>query len=103
MPKRIPTYRPEGSAPAAVRKRYDNSPARAADKRFYASAAWRSLRADHLARHPLCVMCERAGRYRPASHVDHIEPRKRRPDLALDGGNLQGLCQPCHNAKRAEE
>jgi 5-methylcytosine-specific restriction protein A len=103
MPKRLKSYGASGSNPKAVRVRYDNSPARAADKRFYASAAWRRVRAQVLADRPLCVRCELAGYYRPADHVDHVEARKRRPDLALDESNLQGLCQPCHNRKRAEE
>lgn len=36
--------------------------------------------------------------------VDHIEPRSRRPDLALAPSNLQTLCGPCHGqAKQHHE
>jgi len=36
--------------------------------------------------------------------VDHIEPRSRRPELALDPANLQTLCGTCHGqAKQAHE
>jgi 5-methylcytosine-specific restriction endonuclease McrA len=32
-------------------------------------------------------------------NVDHIQPRKRRPDLALDPWNLQVLCDDCNAGK----
>jgi len=32
--------------------------------------------------------------------VDHIQPRRRRPDLALDPGNLQTLCATCHSSAK---
>jgi 5-methylcytosine-specific restriction protein A len=49
-----------------------------------------------LARHPLCELCEQAGKLIPADEVHHILP-------VADGGthaesNLQALCKPCHAA-----
>ena len=32
-----------------------------------------------------------------AAVVDHIIPRRDRPDLALDPSNLRALCHDCHN------
>jgi 5-methylcytosine-specific restriction protein A len=58
------------------------------------NAAW-------LARHPLCVSCERKGDIREAAEVDHIIP------LHLGGrddeSNLQGLCIDCHKEKTSTE
>ena len=39
-----------------------------------------------------------AGAY--GAHVDHIIPRRVRPDLALDTSNLQVLCVTCHNSAK---
>lgn len=58
-----------------------------------------AIRARWFSRWPLCVHCERAGRTRLATQLDHI--------LALDNGgadtdaNRQGLCDECHDAKTA--
>lgn len=32
-------------------------------------------------------------------NVDHIKPRRRFPELALDENNLQVLCEPCNHGK----
>lgn len=80
-------------------KAYRGLESRRMDNRFYASSAWRRLRAAFLVEHPLCQDCERQGRTTAAVHVHHVRPRKDRPELALVWGNLQALCQPCHNAK----
>lgn len=54
-----------------------------------------------LAKHPLCVHCDRHGRVTPAVEVDHAVP------LHLGGRedrtNLQGLCGNCHKLKTAAE
>ena len=50
-----------------------------------------------LSANPLCVACLEAGRYTPATEVDHIVPLHRGgPD---DPGNLQSLCSQCHARK----
>lgn len=69
---------------------------------FLASRAWYRLRARHLKRHPDCAWCPAKGP--KGMTVDHIEPRYRRPDLALEPSNLQTLCGPCHGrAKQHHE
>ena len=49
----------------------------------------------------LCQVCLNAGRYTPASQVDHIVPKSRggTDDLL----NLQAICSECHKAKTAGE
>ncbi len=60
-----------------------------------------TLRARLLMANPLCVVCQRAGRVRLATDLDHI--------VALvnggsnDDANLQGLCAPCHIDKTAKD
>ncbi len=87
---RIPTYRPQGTLPTAT------PASRKEDIAWYMQPRWRALRKIVLREEPICRMCQREA----SSHVDHIIPRKKRPDLAFERSNLQGLCQPCHNAKK---
>jgi 5-methylcytosine-specific restriction protein A len=64
---------------------------------------WRKARRMYLARHPLCVECEKQGVYVPATEVDHITAHKGDRDLFWDSDNWQGLCKRCHSAKTAKE
>src|SRR5215470_4282063 len=63
---------------------------------FYDSPAWRKLRARFLGLHPVCRYCGAEAR-----HVDHVQPVRSRPDLALVWENLQALCPSCHSMKTA--
>jgi len=68
--------------------------------RFYQRAAWKGLREHHLRLEPICRECRQAGRVVAGEVVDHIHAFQSPDDpLALDAGNLQTLCKPCHNAK----
>lgn len=70
-------------------------------KRGYGHA-WRKLRAQVLERDGyLCVACQQAGRYVPATDVDHIVPKSKGGTDELS--NLQSLCNPHHKAKTANE
>ena len=64
---------------------------------------WRRARKAFLAKHPVCVQCEREGKLAAASVVDHIRPH--RGDLALfwDINNWQALCKQHHDRKTATE
>lgn len=59
------------------------------------------MRAELFAREPLCAECKRLGRVTLATQRDHIKP-------LAEGGvddetNVQGLCEPCHEAKSLAE
>ena len=61
---------------------------------------WRASRAIFLRANPICVFCLKAGRYSPATVVDHIKPH--RGDMALfwDRDNWQALCKLCHDSTK---
>jgi 5-methylcytosine-specific restriction endonuclease McrA len=63
---------------------------------FYWSKEWRDFRASILA---VRRQCQAVGCRRQPTHVDHINTRKARPDLAFDSNNVQALCHSCHSAK----
>ena len=69
----------------------------------YCTARWQTIRALQLQRNPLCEYCKELGYIRKAEHVDHIEPVKKRPDLAFTESNLRSLCAPCHNGVKQRE
>ena len=56
-----------------------------------------------IAENYLCRPCREAGRTVEAREIDHIIPVHKDPDLFWDPGNLQPICEPCHEAKTAEE
>jgi hypothetical protein len=70
---------------------------------FYRSYRWRCLRIDVLEgnreRHGTvtceCCLTGETERW----HVDHIQPRSTRPELALEPANLQVLCADCNLGK----
>lgn len=57
------------------------------------------MRSRVLKRDPICLECASA----QSSHVDHVKPRRLFPELALDEGNLRGLCAQCHNTRSARQ
>jgi 5-methylcytosine-specific restriction protein A len=65
------------------------------------SKAWRKARAGYLAKHPVCVECEREGRVVGATVVDHIIDHKGDKDLFWDSDNWQPLCKLHHDRKTA--
>jgi len=65
-------------------------------------ARWRRLRDAHLAREPLCRMCQRSDRVSAAVLVDHITPIAD-GGAVLDDANLQSLCRRCHDNKTATD
>ena len=72
---------------------------KSAAKRGYDSR-WQKARAGYLRSHPLCVMCEKQGKTRPATLVDHIVPHKGDSDLFWNKGNWQALCKTCHDSHK---
>ncbi len=61
---------------------------------------WQRFRLTYLARHPLCVACEKINRVTAATDVDHIIPHRGDMDKFWSGP-FQALCGPCHKAKTA--
>lgn len=62
-------------------------------------ARWRKARLAYLQRHPLCVLCEEAGRVVPAGVVDHIQDHKGDALLFWDESNWRALCATHHNQR----
>lgn len=46
-----------------------------------------------------CVCCGASPETGAVMHVDHIKPRRKFPQLALDPDNLQVLCEECNHGK----
>ncbi len=73
-------------------------------RRLYNTARWQRLRAAQLREHPLCRMHLALGQTVEARVVDHVTAHRGDEKLFFDGGNLQSLCKPCHDAhKQAQE
>jgi len=75
---------------------------RSAGKRGY-GREWQKARRVYLASHPLCVICQKEGRYRKATVVDHIIPHRGDEQLFWDQGNWQALCKMHHDLKTGNE
>lgn len=61
---------------------------------------WQRARKRFLFAHPLCCMCEKAGRVELATVVDHRTPHRGNQDLFWNEDNWQGLCAPCHSGDK---
>lgn len=71
-----------------------------ASKEFLQSYAWRKLRMQILKKYGArCQCCGATPADGIVIHVDHIKPRKRHPELALDPSNLECLCEVCNHGK----
>lgn len=70
---------------------------------FLEGRLWRAARYATLATHG--NWCRACGRRPPdvGLHVDHIKPRSKFPELALDMANLQVLCRDCNGGKGADD
>ena len=64
---------------------------------------WRKARRQFLQKHPLCVECQKEGRYVKATVVDHIVPHRGNDKLFWDRSNWQPLCKRCHDRKTRRE
>ncbi len=70
------------------------------DTSFYRSSAWRKLRFTVLAQSDCrCAACGAKSKDGATLHVDHIKPRSKFPEFALDPENLQVLCDACNIGK----
>lgn len=70
---------------------------------FYESDIWRNMRYEVFRKYgQKCLKCGVAG-HKKQLHVDHVKPKVRYPELALDIRNLQILCQDCNWEKAAKD
>jgi len=80
-----------------IEARNEYAPKAAYAPSFYTTDAWRKLRFDALKKYgPVCMLCKITN---VKMHVDHIQPRSKRPDLEMDINNLQILCEDCNLGK----
>jgi hypothetical protein len=67
---------------------------------FLTSYEWRKLRMEALIKYGRrCMCCGATPSTGAVMNVDHIKPRKRYPELALEINNLQILCHDCNHGK----
>ena len=86
------------SVPAPVERLVEGVDVRSTE--FLKTYAWRTLRYKALRMADgRCECCGASPTDGIRLNVDHIQPRKRRPDLALDLYNLQVLCDDCNAGK----
>jgi 5-methylcytosine-specific restriction protein A len=99
VPSKAPVHKALGAGGAVV--------VIATDKGWYSNTRWRRLRRHMLTMHPLCADPFRdhynSGRVEASTDVDHMIPRRERPDLEYDPDNLQCLCRRCHSKKTCRE
>ncbi len=81
---------------ARMYERYRGS----ARKRGY-NKQWEKESKGFLKEHPLCVECEKQGKFIPAQVVDHIVPHRGNQKLFWDKRNWQPLCKHHHDQKTA--
>lgn len=100
---------PKGQKPKARPKiaqpkgRHGNFVTKSGDA-FFDSDEWKALRYRVLRHYGAACQC--CGRTRADGlklHVDHIKPRSRFPELALEFSNLQVLCEDCNIGKGARD
>lgn len=69
-------------------------------REFFESSSWKDLRYRALVLHGgKCQCCGASSKDGKRIHVDHIKPRSKFPELALDITNLQVLCEDCNLGK----
>jgi hypothetical protein len=67
---------------------------------FYTSPEWRLIRNRIVQRQGhLCQECKRTIKDDFDLTVDHIKPRSKFPELALEESNLRVLCRRCNSSK----
>lgn len=76
-------------------------------RRWYSTAEWRRTRDRQLAAHPLCAMCEAAGRVTAATVCDHVDPASKATRDGFFAGPFQSLCDAdpwrCHSRTKQRE
>jgi 5-methylcytosine-specific restriction endonuclease McrA len=82
-----------------IEKKYD--PRREFERwRNSAEGKWWK-RQQHRLQKGCCIDCQRSVQLKGA-HIDHIQPIKHHPTLAIDLNNLQILCAECNSRKGSQ-
>ena len=97
-----PELVPAGTKYCDIHKPMHPEEARSAGSRGYGKA-WQKARREYLNAHPLCVECQKEGRYVKATVVDHIIPHRGDQKLFWDRTNWQALCKKHHDLKTGNE
>ena len=72
--------------------------------RFYATREWRDMRSAIIRRDGrICQMCHRSIALARNLTIDHVQPRSKYPERALDPSNLRVVCRRCNSAKGTTE
>ena len=93
-----PALVPAGTKYCEKHKALHLEEVRSAVSRGYDSR-WRKVRKVFLQAHPLCVECQKEGRFVKATVVDHVMPHRGDQKLFWDQSNWQPLCKQCHDRK----
>ncbi|MFC1869686.1 HNH endonuclease [Chloroflexota bacterium] len=71
---------------------------------FYDSPEWMVMRSKVIEEEgPVCNECKKNIPVKRDISVDHIKPRSKYPELALDRTNLRVLCRSCNSRKGARD
>ena len=97
-----PALVPSGTKYCDIHRTQHPEEVRSASSRGYGTA-WQRESKQFLQSHPLCVQCEKEGRYVKATIVDHIVPHRGNQKLFWDRDNWQPLCKQCHDRKTLTE
>ncbi len=91
-------YTGKGEKSFPIPKKEDSQNIKSND--FLFSYAWRKLRLQVLMKYgSKCACCGITPKDGAVMNVDHIKPRSKYPELALDFDNLQALCNECNHGK----
>lgn len=92
------TYKQKNRKPRTTKKVSDSI---ISSDVFYSTREWRELRVKVLNEQGFkCIWCNRTPKdHGIVLHVDHIKPKSKYPELALDKSNLQVLCEDCNKGK----
>jgi hypothetical protein len=72
--------------------------------RFYATREWRDMRSAIIRRDGrVCQMCHRNIALARNLTIDHVQPRSKYPERALDPSNLRVVCRRCNSEKGTTE
>lgn len=94
MPTRPPAHRPPWAKPPAPRVPFERGRGSSTARGY--GQDWRRVRAQVLAREPLCRTCMAQGRVTEATEVHHEVSIRADSSRRLDPANLIPTCKPCH-------